>query len=213
MGNKISQRRVAADTTTRVGKDKRAAHKTQPDADLAWQQVSAALRDALMSVPESDRAGFVTSVLGSVESLDPSLWGPAPMNSERRVAGLENLRRDFESRRRLLDNCLTRAETAELLGISEQAVLDRLESGSVVGLKQGREWRLPAWQFHADAERGMVPGLAQLRRVFPGGLVSLSDWVTTPNVDLDGSTPLAELAAGRVDVVLLAAQGLTAAAW
>lgn len=213
MGNKTPQGKVAAATTTKVGKGKRAVRGAQPEADLAWQQFSVTLRDALMSVSPGDRAGFVTGVLGAEESLDPSLWGAEPTRSERHLAGLENLRREFESRRRLLDNCLTRVEAARLLDISEQAILDRLESGSLVGLKQGREWRLPAWQFQADAQRGMVPGLAQLRRVFPGGLVSLSDWVTTPNADLGGATPVGELAAGRVDEVLLAARGLTAAAW
>ncbi len=171
------------------------------------------LKDVLASVSESDRAGFVTSVVGSQAELDTALWGREPSASERRSASLENLRLEFEARRSVLEESLTRAEVAELLEVSEQAVLDRLESGALIGLKKGREWRLPIWQFDPDAERGFVPGLAELQQVFPGGAVTLSAWVAAPCADLDGTTPVAELAAGHVDRVVLAAKSLTAAAW
>ena len=113
----------------------------------------------------------------------------------------------------MIEASLTRTETAELLDISEQAVLDRLEAGDLIGLKKGREWRLPAWQFNPDAERGFVPGLARLREVFPGGAVSLTEWAVAPNVELDGSTPADELAAGHVEDVVRVAHTGTAAAW
>ncbi|MFT4287707.1 MAG: DUF2384 domain-containing protein, partial [Nocardioides sp.] len=77
----------------------------------------------------------------------------------------------------------------------------------------GREWRLPTWQFDPDAERGFVPGLAELQRVFPGGPVTLTAWMTTPHADLGDATPVAQLAAGHIDAVVLAAKSLTAAAW
>ncbi|GAB7006855.1 hypothetical protein JCM18899A_43280 [Nocardioides sp. AN3] len=166
-----------------------------------------------MAVSASDRDGFVTSVVGSETALDTALWGREPSTTERRSASLANLRLEFEARRSVLEESLTRAEVAELLEVSEQAILDRLESGALVGLKKGREWRLPTWQFDPDAERGFVPGLAELRAVFPGGVVTLSKWVTTPSVDLDDATPAGELAAGHVDQVVLAAKSLTAAAW
>ena len=171
------------------------------------------LKDVLVAVPESDRDGFVTSVVGSETELDTALWGREPSAAERRTASLENLRLEFEARRTVLEESLTCAEAAELLDVSEQAVLDRLESGALIGLKKGREWRLPTWQFNPDTERGFLPGLAELQRVFPGGAVTLSSWVVAPSVDLDGATPAGELAAGRVDQVALVAKSLTAAAW
>jgi hypothetical protein len=69
------------------------------------------------------------------------------------------------------------------------------------------------WQFDPDSRRGFVSGLARLHEAFPGGVVSLTEWATAPNVDLAFSTPARRLALGYVDeVVDLAAAG-TAAAW
>lgn len=121
---------------------------------------------------------------------------------------------DFVARRDLLRVALSTSEVAELLGVSPQAVLDRLRDGDLVGLKDGREWRIPMWQVNASAERGFVPAIAGLRRLFPGGVVSLSRWATTPNVDLDGVAPADALAAGRVqEVIAVAATATAAAAW
>lgn len=175
---------------------------------------SLVLENVLTTVSESAREGFIIAVAGDPEDgLDTALWGPAPSPAERKEAALANLRRQYDIRRRVIEASLTRTETAELLDISEQAVLDRLEAGDLIGLKKGREWRLPAWQFNPDAERGFVPGLARLREVFPGGAVSLTEWAVAPNVELDGSTPADELAAGHVEDVVRVAHTGTAAAW
>ncbi|HZE16826.1 MAG TPA: DNA-binding protein, partial [Mycobacterium sp.] len=72
---------------------------------------------------------------------------------------------------------------------------------------------IPMWQVNAGAERGFLPGIADLRRVFPGGVVSLSRWAVTPNVDLGDMTPADALAAGRVQDVIAAATKTTTAAW
>lgn len=178
---------------------------------------SVVLKDVLAGVPDSAREGFVLTVVGEPgepsDSLDTALWGRGPSPAERREVALANLRRQYASRRSVVEASLTRAEAAELLDISEQAVLDRLEAGDLIGLKKGREWRLPVWQFRPDAERGFVPGLARLCAVFPGGAVSLTEWVTSPNVELEGATPADELAAGHVDAVVHAAATGSAAAW
>jgi len=172
------------------------------------------LKSVLGSVSPATRQVFVTAVNGPAEDdLDPSMWGPAPDPDQRREAALANLRQQYDVRRQVIDASLTRPEVSQLLDVSEQAVLDRLEAGDLVGLKKGREWRLPAWQFSADAERGFVPGISRLLEVFPGGIVTLSEWATRPHVELAGATPVAELVAGRVDEVLAAAQAASLAAW
>jgi excisionase family DNA binding protein len=145
--------------------------------------------------------------------LDESLWGNAPSAAELRTAALQALKDDFVARRELLHASLSRAEVAELLGISSQAVLDRLTHGDLAGVKDGREWRIPMWQVNAGAERGFLPGIADLRAVFPGGVVSLSKWAVAPNVDLWGMTPADALAAERVQDVIAVAAKTTAAAW
>ncbi|GAF48819.1 helix-turn-helix domain-containing protein [Rhodococcus wratislaviensis] len=175
---------------------------------------SAVLEDALASVPDTERESFVLGVVGEDEDgLDRALWGPGPSPAERKAAALVNLRRQYQARRAVVEASLTRPEAAELLDVSEQAVLDRLKAGDLVGLKKGREWRLPSWQFSADSELGFVPGLARVSAVFAGGVVSLTEWALAPNSDLDGATPAEVLAAGHVDDVVRAARVGTAAAW
>ncbi|WP_234420116.1 helix-turn-helix domain-containing protein [Rhodococcus ruber] len=175
---------------------------------------SAVLKDVLGSVPEAERESFVLGVVGDEgEGLDAGLWGRGPSPAERRHAALENLRRQYRARRAVVAESLTRPEAAELLEVSEQAVLDRLKAGDLIGVKKGREWRLPSWQFDADTEQGFVPGLARVSRVFPGGAVSLTEWALNVNPDLDGATPAEALAAGRIDDVVRAAEAGTAAAW
>ncbi|MGK2316261.1 helix-turn-helix domain-containing protein [Gordonia rhizosphera] len=173
---------------------------------------SAAVDDALRSVSEPVRESFLRGV-GENDDLDAALWGPGPTPTQRKEAALENLRRQFTARHAVVGHSLTRAEAAELLEVSEQAVLDRIKSGDLLGLKKGREWRLPLWQFNAGCAHGFVPGLARLRDEFPGGLVSLTEWVTAPNVDLDGATPAQALAGDRVDEVIAVAAIATSAAW
>ncbi|TCN53571.1 hypothetical protein EV641_106217 [Rhodococcus sp. SMB37] len=177
---------------------------------------SAALKEALAAVPDTERDSFVLGVVGddtNGDGLDPALWGPPPTSADRKRAALENLRRQYRARRAVADASLTRTEAAELLEVSEQAILDRLKTGDLIGLKKSREWRLPAWQFHADTETGVVPGLSQVGAVFPGGAVSLTEWAQTPNSDLEGTTPADALATGRVEDVVRAAHAGTAAAW
>lgn len=213
MSTKTTRGASASAAATKGRKLKSATGRTRNVRVTDSGRFAKVLKDVLVTVPESDRDGFVTSVVGSETELDSALWGREPSAAERRTASLENLRLEFEARRTVLEESLTRAEVAELLDVSEQAVLDRLESGALIGLKKGREWRLPTWQFNPDAERGFVPGLAELQQVFPGGAVTLSSWATAPNIELGGATPAAALAAGHVDQVVLAAKSLTAAAW
>ncbi len=206
-------RRVAAGTTA-ARETRRRRQSAVPTVARGTAGFSAVLKEVLGGVPDSAREGFVLSVLGGKDDqVAAALWGRGPSPSERRQAALENLRRQYAARRAVAATSITRSEAAELLDVSAQAVLDRLEAGDLVGLKKGREWRLPAWQFSPDTERGFVSGLAQLRRVFPGGAVSLTEWATAANVELGGATPAEALAAGRVDEVVRVARAGTSTAW
>jgi hypothetical protein len=146
-------------------------------------------------------------------STDELLWGPQPSDAEVSAAELAQLRTQFERRRELAAHSITREAAAELLNISMQAVTGYLQNGALTGLKDGKQWLLPSWQFDADCERGFVPGIAAVATAFPGGAVSLSRWVTRPNPDFDDRTPRELMAAGHVDEVVDAAAALTAAGW
>lgn len=170
------------------------------------------VRQVLADVPGGARDAFVQSVTDA-DDVDESLWGGAPSRVSSQTAAMTNLQRQFESRRRLVDNSVTRADAAALLSISEQAVSALAKAGDLVTIKVGRQLRVPAWQFHPDMERGFLPGVARLAAVFPGGVTALSEWMVRPNVELGNVTPAAALATGQVDAVVNVARYGTAAAW
>jgi hypothetical protein len=183
-------------------------------SDQETPGLSAALRTVIEELPPSEITEFIETVTGAADDgLDATLWGPPPSTTETMRAHLVNLAAKYADRQAVLAQSITRAEAAQLLGISNQAVSDRLAAGDLVGLKDGRVWKLPAWQFDADSENGWIPGIAGLRKHFPAGPVTLTAWVTAPNVDLGDRTPAARLAAGDVDDVLKVAQAGGPTAW
>lgn len=116
-------------------------------------------------------------------------------------------------RREVIADSITVDAATRILGVSEQAIRASLMRGDLLGIKDGKQWRLPVWQFDADCPRGFVPGIARVADAFHGRTVRLSAWMTCENVDLGSRTPAQALAAGEVaDVVDLAAAA-TAAAW
>jgi Protein of unknown function (DUF2384) len=145
--------------------------------------------------------------------LDQTLWGVGPTDAEVSAAELENVRLGFQRRREVATRSVTRDDAAGLLRISSQAVTDHLRHGDLAGLKDGKRWLIPLWQFDADCERGFLPGIAAVTAAFPGGLVSLSRWMTRPAPSFGGRTPRDELAAGNTDQVVAAAVALTATGW
>ena len=172
------------------------------------------LEDVWTSASDESREAFIAIVAeADADGLDADVWGEAPTPEERRSVALEQMAIEFSRRAAVLEASLTASEVAELLHVSTQAIRDRIDSEDLLGLRDGRQWRLPFWQFSAEAERGFVPGIAELRKVFPGGLVSLSRWAEKPNPDLGDITPAQALAAGRVEPVVEAARVITAAAW
>lgn len=210
MAVKTTSQEPAATRRRRAASAVKVRKRTAPSADA----VTSAVQTALESAPASVQTDFVDAVAHrDGPELSAELWGAAPSADEVRTAALQSLKSDFLARRELLATSLSRPEVAELLGVTPQAVLDRLADGDLVGLKDGREWRIPIWQINAGTERGFLPGIGALRDAFPGGLVALSRWVTTPNVDLNDATPADALAAGRVEQVVAAAAATTAVAW
>ncbi len=138
-------------------------------------------------------------------------WGPAPTAAQLAAAReLEEHARQH-ALARVLDGARTREQVASHLGVTPQAVSERLKAGRLVAVHRGREWRFPAWQLSDD---DVLPGLSELVAAWPGTPVALSLWATTPTPDLDGRTPAEVL--GRRDgparVVELVAQ-ISAAAW
>lgn len=74
-------------------------------------------------------------------------WGPAVSYEEAAALERQNLRLQVEQRQAQLASSFTRPEAAALLGVSPQTVSDMLAEHRLVGLKDARAWKLPAWQF------------------------------------------------------------------
>lgn len=167
------------------------------------------LADALRHQPRS----FIQALMNAVhvgqaqnQELDADLWGPNPSPRRVRVAAAQNLSTGIARRNVVLDSSVTRREAARALGKSEQAVSGMLERGALLGLKVGREWRIPSWQMAPERPEGTLPGLRELADAYLDGVVSLSGWVEQPNPDLDDATPRDALLNGAVDDVVAAAR-------
>lgn len=147
------------------------------------------------------------------DDLDERFWGPAPDSVTAVKAVVADLGEQFSQRRRLAAESISRDDAAELLGIAAQSVTSKLASGKLIGIKVGREWRLPRWQFDPDNTSGVLPDLDVLQAAFPGGPVSLSKWIARAQPDFDGRTPREELIIHGSAPVIKVARALTAAGW
>lgn len=137
-------------------------------------------------------------------------WGPVIDVEEAHALERENLHLQARQRREQLTASFSRAEVAQMLDVSTQTISDMRVQNRLIGLRDGREWRFPAWQFTPDDAEPVLPDLARLVREFPGGVVSLSRWMTRPNVDFGGRTPQQEMLRDR-EHVFAVINALTAA--
>jgi hypothetical protein len=86
---------------------------------------------------------------------------------------------------RLLQSSLSVEQTAQLLGVNPSRVRQRLTGHprTLYGLKEGRSWRVPRFQF---AGRKPVPGIATVIGALPPDLhpVAVRRWFALPHPDL-----------------------------
>jgi excisionase family DNA binding protein len=110
----------------------------------------------------------------------------------------------------LVRSSLTIDEAAKALGVTTSRIRQRLSSKhpTMYGVKQGRVWRIPRFQFESRTKlvRGLDAVMPHIRR--DAHPVVVRDWFTTPHQDLvvddeaERVTPRAWLSSGRsVDAV------------
>lgn len=138
----------------------------------------------------------------------PGLSDASP--DELRGAAARNEARVWQARAALYEAGLTRDEAAERIGVKPNQVTNLLHDGKLLALDGPEGLRLPAWQFHPEARRGRLEGIAQVAAVFPGRLLGLSSWVTAPNAALGGRTPCEALLDGDADLVVGVAERIGA---
>jgi hypothetical protein len=176
------------------------------------------LRDAVAAVVnEADQSEVArleaAAAAESPDDLDELFWGAAPDSVTAVAAVLADLSDQFAQRKQLAADGISRDATAELLSITAQSVTAKLAARKLVGIKLGREWRLPTWQFDPDVPTGVLPDLDTLQAVFPGGPVSLSQWMLRAQPEFDGRSAREEMIVHGSTPVIELAQVLTATAW
>jgi excisionase family DNA binding protein len=95
----------------------------------------------------------------------------------------------------LLADALEVDGAAARLGVSVLAIHEMVNDGQLAAVRLGGRLRLPAWQFSSD---GLLAGMPDVVKSWPGSFLSLSMWACTPSTQLDGRTPAQALRDGDV---------------
>jgi hypothetical protein len=148
-----------------------------------------------------DEASFARLVEEALADIGPAgVDDPAGALSEGDAEALRAVGADLSPRRRregdprssgaaaavaVLADALTVSQVAERLGIDPSRVRHRLADGGLVGIKRGRGWLVPAWQFGPDGAplpglTAVAPSLAQLHPVVA------ASFAATPQPELTG---------------------------
>ncbi len=112
-----------------------------------------------------------------------------------------------------LGNLCDSQEAAARLGVgSRQAVQARYRRGTLLAVEQRGRIAFPAWQF--DASGQSYPAIAHVIRAFRAEGINdpwvIVSWFSTPQDDLDGSTPLDWMRKRRPELALERAAAQTA---
>jgi signal recognition particle subunit SEC65 len=196
-----------------VSIDAVAAAPASPRGPTDATQLRAAVAALVNEADDSQVARLEAAATAESYDLDERFWGPGPDSVTAVKAVFADLSDQFAQRQQLAANGISRDDTAELLGITAQSVTAKLASRKLVGIKLGREWRLPTWQFDPDVPSGVLPDLDSLQAVFPGGPVSLSQWMLRTQPEFDGRNAREEMIIHGSAPVIELARVLTATGW
>lgn len=141
---------------------------------MAERLLEAPERESQSPDPEAELPEAEAEVLGSVGAR----FSPLGEEDEDPELAYE------ASYARLLATALDTKGAAERLGISDGYVRQRLEAGTLYGVKLGRAWRLPLFQF-AEAG-GEVPSIARVLPLLDRALnpVAVGRWFGLPKPEL-----------------------------
>ncbi|HEV7206032.1 MAG TPA: hypothetical protein VGN18_15610 [Jatrophihabitans sp.] len=92
-------------------------------------------------------------------------------------------------------------EAAALIGVGVESVFESIARGDLLTIDNDLYGPIPSPQLAEELPGGVLPGLRQLRRTFPGTTAEFLTWLILPNDGLDGETPRAALRRGEVDAV------------
>lgn len=130
--------------------------------------------------------------------------GPRPTTEQLSAALARNEAQPWAARQRLYDHALDYPQAAARLGLSRNQITNLVSAGELLTVAGPDGKRLPAWQFHPEAPRGRLPGIAKVAAAYPGRILGLSGWMTTrhPSLGGHGRTPADALADGDIELVV-----------
>ncbi len=144
------------------------------------------LEDKLVRQLESELSSDAASDFSSLRGDEERVLREGGLDlSERSPDAQDPITRGKAEYRRLLSTALSTATAAKRLRVNESRIRQRLtaEPPTLYGVRVGRAWKLPRFQFTKD---GVVPGFEQVLAQVPRDVhpLSFATWLTTPNPDL-----------------------------
>lgn len=144
-----------------------------------------------------------------LESLEGLIDMPEDYETdEEQELWLENEKLKALARRERLSNCIKIDAAAELLGVNVPALYMRLQRGTLLGFKEGKEYFIPRWQFDLGSDNQMIAGfdhvLAHLRESSDNSDTFRNKilWLTRASALFDGATPIEALKQGSLASVM-----------
>ncbi|HYX39658.1 MAG TPA: hypothetical protein VE954_41705 [Oligoflexus sp.] len=175
---------------------------TSDSREIVRERIFLRLKSKLRGKP----ARFEQLVLEGLESL-----ADVPEDyetDEERELWFENQKLKLLARRERLSGCMKLDETAQLLGVSVNALYMRISRGNLLAFKEGKEHFVPRWQFDLSTDNQLIRGfdqvLAHLKEfddnsdTFKNKLL----WLTRPCERFDSETPIEAMKKGRIHEVM-----------
>jgi hypothetical protein len=152
-----------------------------PDADQLLLAVLESAARLPASTPVPPERGMST---GELEVLRAGGFSAGRASEqETRYRAADPVTRGVADYATLIAGSRSVSDVAALLGVEPSRIRQRLGERSLYGVKQGRGWRLPAFQLTHD---GLVPNVGSVLLSLPADLhpIAVQRWFTSPCVDL-----------------------------
>jgi hypothetical protein len=164
----------------------------------------------LLALEERQKTTRTELVSHSRSRSDSDTWGAEPSPEEIAEMDLTDEAVVDAACEELAENSLLPVETAAALGLSVAEVESFIQTGTLVSFTWDEEELIPRWQISADGK--ILPGIAELSRVFGNNTLSMSTWVLSSNPQLKGDVPRDHLENSDLASVLAALGAIGAAA-